>query len=136
MSMKSKILSVIGQKCTEKFDPTCTYFGPWVYPRGSYLITHVRPSVVRGPSLDISETALWIFLIFCMKLVHYKGTKVTESDFWKKISGVTYGGKPPFLGYFWCFFLQYFKNSSNDFNEILRLNSPHWYLTPCENRMP
>ena len=47
-SMKSKILSVIGQKCTEKFDPTCTYFGPWVYPRGSYLITHVRPSVVRG----------------------------------------------------------------------------------------
>ena len=48
---------------------------------GSYVITHVRgPSVVR-PSLNISETALRIFLIFCMKLVHHKGTKVTEPDF-------------------------------------------------------
>ena len=28
-----------------------------------------------------SETALGIFLIFCMKLVDYKGRKVTEPDF-------------------------------------------------------
>ena len=34
-----------------------------------------------SPSLNISETALRIFLIFCMKLVHHKGTKVTEPDF-------------------------------------------------------
>ena len=63
-----------------------THFGPRVYPLGSYVITHVRPwSVVRPsvvrPSLNISETALRIFLIFCMKLVHHKGTKVTEPDF-------------------------------------------------------
>ena len=31
-----------------------------------------------------SETALSIFLIFCMKLGDYKGRKVTEPDFWKK----------------------------------------------------
>ena len=59
-------------------------FGPRVYPRESYVITHVRPFVRPwsvGPSLNISETALRIFLIFCMKLVHHKGTKVTEPDF-------------------------------------------------------
>ena len=32
-----------------------------------------------------SETALRILLIFCMKLGNYKGRKVTEPDFWKKI---------------------------------------------------
>ena len=31
-----------------------------------------------------SETALRIFLIFCMKLGDYKGRKVTKTDFWKK----------------------------------------------------
>ena len=31
-----------------------------------------------------SETALRIFLIFCMKLGGYKFRKVTEQDFWKK----------------------------------------------------
>ena len=31
-----------------------------------------------------SETAVRIFLIFCMKLGDYKGRKVTEPDFWKK----------------------------------------------------
>ena len=32
-----------------------------------------------------SEKALRIFLIFCLKLGDYKGRKVTESDYWKKI---------------------------------------------------
>ena len=32
-----------------------------------------------------SETTIMIFLIFCMKLGDYKGRKVTEPDFWKKI---------------------------------------------------
>ena len=32
-----------------------------------------------------SETALRIFLIFCMTLEYYKGTKVTVPNFWKKI---------------------------------------------------
>ena len=31
-----------------------------------------------------SDTALRIFLIFCMKLGDYKGRKVTQPDFWKK----------------------------------------------------
>ena len=32
-----------------------------------------------------SETALRMFLIFCMKLGYYKGRKVTEPNFWKKL---------------------------------------------------
>ena len=32
-----------------------------------------------------SETALRIFLIFCMKLGDYKGRKVTEPNFWKNL---------------------------------------------------
>ena len=32
-----------------------------------------------------SETAVTIFLTFCMKLGHYKSRKVTEQDFWKKL---------------------------------------------------
>ena len=33
---------------------------------------------------DFSEMGLRIFLIFCMRLGDYKGTKVTEPDFLKK----------------------------------------------------
>ena len=55
------------------------YFGPRVYPMGPVVIALVRPLV--RPSLNISETAHWFFLIFCMKLGHHKGTKVTEPDF-------------------------------------------------------
>ena len=31
----------------EEYQNVLPHFGPWVYPRGSYVITHVRPSVVR-----------------------------------------------------------------------------------------
>ena len=48
----------------------CQFVGPW-----SFGLWSVRQS------LNISETALRIFLIFCMKLGHHKGTKVTEPDF-------------------------------------------------------
>ena len=46
----------------------------------------VRPSNLPSvlPSLNISETAHWSFLIFCMKLGHHKRTKVSEPDFWGK----------------------------------------------------
>ena len=40
-----------------------------------------------------SETAVGIFLIFCMKLGYYKGRKVTEPDFWKKSSIWRYSRK-------------------------------------------
>ena len=43
-------------------------------PEGSYVITHVCPwsiGPLDGPSLNISETALGIFLNFCMKLGHH-----------------------------------------------------------------
>ena len=40
-----------------------------------------------------SETALTIFLIFCMKLEDYKGRKVTESDFLKEFSIWRYSQK-------------------------------------------
>ena len=61
-----------------------------------------------------SETSLRIFLIFCMKLGYYKGRKVTEPDYWKKILIWRYSSKG----------LQispksdtdvFLKNSSNDF---------------------
>ena len=95
------------------------YFGPRVYPTMS-----VRGLSV-GPSLNISETALRIFLIFCMMLVHHKGTKVTEPNFFKKnLGGSQMGENPPFWGIF-DVFSPYLKNSSNDFDGILSLNSPH-----------
>ena len=72
-------------------DDVKSYFGPRVYQRGSLVIALVRWSV-RGPSvrpsLNISKTVHWFFLVFCMKLEHHKGTKVTEPDL-KKNLGVT-----------------------------------------------
>ena len=44
----------------------------------SYLVGWLVGNVV------FSETALRVFLIFCMKFRDYKGGKVTEPDFWKK----------------------------------------------------
>ena len=32
-----------------------------------------------------SETALRIFLVFCMKLGDHKGRKITQLDFWRKV---------------------------------------------------
>ena len=48
-----------------------------------YLSNRTCPlvSLSVGPSLNISETAHWFFLIFCLKLEHHKDTKGTESDF-------------------------------------------------------
>ena len=40
-----------------------------------------------------SETAVNIFLIFCMKLGDYKGRKVTEPGFWKKLLILRYSQK-------------------------------------------
>ena len=58
------------------------YFGSRVYLRGSLVIAYWSVRwFVHGPSLDTSETAHCFFLIFCMKLEHHKGTKVTEPDF-------------------------------------------------------
>ena len=51
------------------------------FTRDGIVIALVRGPSVRGPSLNISETVHWFFLIFCMKLEHHKGTKVTEPDF-------------------------------------------------------
>ena len=66
-------------------------------------------------SLDISETALRIFQIFCMKLVHHKGTKVT-ARFWKKILGGSKMGETPIFGAFYVFCpylcIQSLKNST------------------------
>ena len=115
------------------FFEKCLIFWLRVYLMRSIVIALLSPSV--SPSLNILETAYWFFLIFCMKLGQYKGTKLTEPNFWKKILGVTNGGNP----HFWCIFdvfCPYLKNGSNDFVEILLLNIPHWYLTPRKNRMP
>ena len=55
-----------------------------------------------------------------MNLDNDKGSKVTEPDFRKKFWGVRRGEKPPFLGVFGDFL----ENGSNDFDVILRVNSP------------
>ena len=52
-------------------------FGP-VSAR-SYKIGVVGDNLLVGNAV-FSETALRIFLIFCMKLGDYKGRKVTEPD--------------------------------------------------------
>ena len=57
------------------------FFGP--ASARSYKIGVVGNNWLVGNTV-FSETALRIFLIFCMKLGDYKGRKVTEPDFWKK----------------------------------------------------
>ena len=44
------------------------------------------------------------------------------------------GEKPHFWGIF-DVFCPYLKKGFKDFDEILRFNSPHWYLAPRENSM-
>ena len=63
----------------------------WIGEARSYKISVVGNNWLVGWLVDwlvgnavFSETALRIFLIFCMKLGDYKGRKVTEPDFWKK----------------------------------------------------
>ena len=51
-----------------------------VWSARSYRIDVVVNIWLVGNAV-FSETALMIFLIFCMKLGDYKGKKVTESDF-------------------------------------------------------
>ena len=50
----------------------------------SYIIGLVGNNWLVG-NAGFSETALRIFLIFCMKLGDFKGRKVTASDFCKKL---------------------------------------------------
>ena len=54
------------------------FFGP--ASARSYKISVVSNNWLVGNGF-LSETALRIFLIFCMKLGDYKDRKVTESDF-------------------------------------------------------
>ena len=58
---------------------------PFIGPASarSYKIGVVGKKWFVGNAI-FSETALRIFLIFCMKLGDYKGRKVTEPDFRKK----------------------------------------------------
>ena len=57
------------------------FFGP--ASARSFKICVVGNNWLVGHAI-FSETALRIFLTFCMKLGDYKGRKVTEPDFWKK----------------------------------------------------
>ena len=59
----------------------------WRYSRKRLQISPKSDTLIFGwlvGNAVFSETALRIFLIFCMKLGDYKGRKVTEPDFWKK----------------------------------------------------
>ena len=75
-------------------------FWTLVYPKGSYIISPARPSVCALWSVNISETVHCFSQIFCSKLGHHKGTKVTESDFKKTSWRMKNGGK---LWHFRCF---------------------------------
>ena len=94
-------------------------------PKGVLSIALVRLSV--GPSVcwfgfEYLRDRFKDFYNFCMKLGHYKGTKVTEPDFLKRILGVANGEKLHFWGIF-DVFCPYLKNGSKDFNEILRIDT-------------
>ena len=60
----------------------------WRYSRKRLQINPKSDTLIFGwwlvGNAVISETALRIFLIFCMRLGDYKGRKVTGLDFWKK----------------------------------------------------
>ena len=59
----------------------------WRYSRKRLRISPKLDTLICGwlvGNSDFSETALRIFLIFCMKLVDYKSRKFTEPDIWKK----------------------------------------------------
>ena len=61
-----------------------------------------------------SETALKIFLIFCIKLGDYKGRRVTDPDFWKKFLSWRYSRKGFQISPKWDTDI-FLKNGSNDF---------------------
>ena len=102
------------------FDPFKTlstfHFGPRVYPRGSYVITHVRPwSVVCGPSvgqsLDISETDLRIFLIFLHEVSAPQGYTSDRARLLKISLGGRKWGKISLFGAFLMFFVHISKTA-------------------------
>ena len=98
---KNVMLWLRGNRCTKRMFGAFLihysyffHFGPRIYPRGSLVIAFVCWFVCWSVF-----KYLWVrplVLIFCLKLGHHKGTKVTESVFWNKILGVTNGGKTPF----------------------------------------
>ena len=75
--------------------------------------------------------ALTIFLKFGMLLTIDMRKRVIGPDFSKKNFIWKFFGKTPTFDAF-C---QYLKKDSNYFDEILRFNNPHWYLTPRKNHM-
>ena len=74
------------------------------------------PNFFVVAEIDLTSWVNCILVLFCLKLGHHKGTKVTESDFWKKIMG-SHMGKKHFLGIF-DVFCQYFCTQSSKFSEI------------------
>ena len=83
-----------------------------VYPKGSYVITRVpslvRPWSVLGQSLvKYPRNFRLFFLIFCIKLRHDKGRKVT-ARFLKWVVGWSQRGENPFFGGHSCCFHLFF----------------------------
>ena len=81
----------------------------------SYKISVVGNNYWLVGNAVFSETALRIFLIFCMKLGDYKGRKVTEPDFWKKFLIWRYLQKGHQISPKSDIILVFLKNGSNDF---------------------
>ena len=70
--------------------------------------------------INLTSGAHCILVLFCMKLGHHKGTKVTEPDFWKKNFDI---------------FCLYFCTQSFKVSEISDALQAQHYLTPSENRI-
>ena len=81
----------------------------------SYKISVVGNNYWLVGNAVFSETALRIFLIFCMKLGDYKGRKVTEPGFWKKFLIWRYLQKGHQISPKSDIILVFLKNGSNDF---------------------
>ena len=126
------------------------HFGPRVYPRGSYVITHVRPwSVVRGPWSMVHGRSVFKYLRdrskdfsnFLHEVRVPYGYKSDRARFLKKNCGGRKWGKTPIFGSFLVFFVHISKMGFSPIcdtpkfffkNQALSLLYPYGTLTSCK----
>ena len=86
ISVRLNFFSPTSHGTITSFVTTLLFFGP--ASARSYKIGVIGNNWLVGwlvGNAVFSETAVRVFLIFCMRLGDYKGRKFTEPDFWKKI---------------------------------------------------
>ena len=83
-----------------------------------------------GSQLQISKTALTISQLFCMKLRHYKGSKMTKPDFQKKSGSADLCIKLLKMMVFRLFSKNYYK----DLLQIAYVNRQSYILSNAKKR--